>query len=453
MISNRTTVERYYITKHRVTKSHIENVLGPDACRYNGRVVEEMKKLELLKKRAFSFVGVEIKRIMRDEALKRNMIDPVTGSVINRFRDIGKEFNMNVCEKTAVDLFHTCFGVFDLSPGWDKKIEKDFLNIENLVYAVLSSTSSNNEDVISSRCGSGLMSIIHDKKTEIVKLVMIKAKRGHGYFISIRMTNKGPEDKNKRRKKGIFKKEFIVRDDVIASNVCNEARCCWKKNLLTNKSSSQRINGEEVVVAEKSLRLTDKSSFDVPKTSEDTVSTESTQSLKYVNDDSSFILMGQEILSPISKSQEWDDAYCFHSVQSSSSSSCCSSSCNEEEIIVVSAKKPVQEKSNRIVERNSVSSSSCCSSSSNEEEHLVVSKSKKEKSNRIVERNSLSSSSCCSSSSNEEEHLVVSKSKKEKEKSNRIVERNRVRSSTCCSSSCNEQENLVVSKNRKGKKN
>jgi len=353
MNNNRTIVERYYITNRRVTKAHVEKVLGPDISRDTERVAVETRNLELLKRRAFSFVGSEIKKIMRDEGRVRKMIDPTTGSVINRFREIGKEFNMNVCEKTAVDLFFTCFGIFDLSPHWDRKIESEFMEIENLVYSIDQKQSNNITFQNSPSIGSCLLSIIHDKKTEIVKLVMIKARRGHGYFISIRMTNKGPEDKNKRRKKGVFSNEFIVRDERVAKDICNENRCSWKTDLRSLKSASRSTNEKNRNSTEtQTERSTSKSSFYVKDTDvvSESYSTESTHSVLYVDDESSCLLMGQDIISPISKPHKWEDDYSVNSILSNTSSCSCSSY-REEDIVVENISKKREEHSRKIVSK------------------------------------------------------------------------------------------------------
>jgi len=242
-------LERFAITNKRITKQHVVAVLGVDGSRDEDRIVEEKSKLEQLKHRAYNFFGIRIKKKMRDEAIRMEMINPDTGSVINRFTDIGKEFATIVSDRTARALFAVCFAVFDLSPNWDMELEMEFLSQENITYPPIEETLQNRFR-IGRPAGTGLLSIIHDKKSEIVKLIMKKARRGHGYYISIRMLSDGTGPNRIRRRGGVYYEKFIVRDKIIESNIVNEGNCSWKKDLpssLTNVSTEESTDSTESV--------------------------------------------------------------------------------------------------------------------------------------------------------------------------------------------------------------
>jgi len=244
-------------------------VLGVDCGRTEDRVSEEMLKLQQIKQRAYNFFGIAIKKMMREEAIRRGMINPETGSVVNRFSEIGKEFATIVCDRSARALFDVCFAVFDLTPNWDVALETDFMVQEDLKYTEI----QGNSYILFRRgrpAGTGLLSIMHDKKSEIVKLVMKKARRSHGYYISIRMLSDGTGVNRIRRRGGVYYSKFLVRDKVISSSIVNEENCSWKNEILTNNTTESVQNCGTVLTAStdttESLSSTDAISVSSEKT-------------------------------------------------------------------------------------------------------------------------------------------------------------------------------------------
>jgi len=138
------------------------------------------------------------------------MKDPETGYLVSKFREIGHEFAVNLTEKASQDLFHVCFGIFDMIPGWAWHLEKRFMDEEGLMYAP---TDDKTEDFFKRGppLGTGLLSLIRDKKTDLVKLVMRKSKRRHGFYLSIRNQPDSSGKRPKRRQKGVYYKRFLVR--------------------------------------------------------------------------------------------------------------------------------------------------------------------------------------------------------------------------------------------------
>jgi len=207
--STKRFIPRHYISPQKITERHAIACMGVDSAKNYDNVLSEMQKLEMLKQKANSFFSVEIKKIMREEAMERCMLDPVNGNKITRFKDIGKEFAHQLNEKTAKDLFMVCFGVFDLSPGWAFHLEKQFMEKENFKYIPLPVCDSESVRRGAPR-GTGLQALIRDKKTDLVKVIMRKATKYHGYYISIRRINDG-DVPLKKRHKGVFSEDYVVR--------------------------------------------------------------------------------------------------------------------------------------------------------------------------------------------------------------------------------------------------
>ena len=151
---------------------------------------------------------------------------------------VAEYWKENGTVEAAGNLWYACYGAFDDEPGWEIKLEKQYMDMCEYTY----------REIVERRKGC-FARTIGQRKTDIIKMINRATEKTHKGLIRMKRTGDEIDGKTKfkKRKKGTTLGGFVMLDgDVkydpkqVVTTKEEKVRTCWLKDIAYNGSYSNQ---------------------------------------------------------------------------------------------------------------------------------------------------------------------------------------------------------------------
>ena len=196
-----TTISRsLFLPTTAITLHHVEQVFGAATITMSEEEKEGLVSFAKKAKREATRYG--------DHNVKAMIVDHMKafGYELASWSELLDEFRKNDTEEFAADLWSACFGMFDKMPGWERKMEMEYMQLRKFEYHC---GVAYEDGKVPKGCFARLFSNVKNDK---VKNLNRFGKSGHGGFIKLHRDKSEitEETRGKKRKKGTTLGSFAV---------------------------------------------------------------------------------------------------------------------------------------------------------------------------------------------------------------------------------------------------
>ena len=198
-------IPRNFFPKHTsVNEAHLLQVYGNKIMKEPANVRHKlMQSMKILKSQVISKIKQKLKDRMVKVANERKMTyynEKGQNFHVRLYHDIKQSFGTDIRRNNLENIFHVCYGNFDIDKGWLHTFEHEVMRDIGLKYSDLENTSSG-EVKFGRPQSNSLVTCIAIAKNDLVKGIMKFGSARHGVDLKVKHT--------KGRNPGIFDDLFI----------------------------------------------------------------------------------------------------------------------------------------------------------------------------------------------------------------------------------------------------